>query len=131
MSNTLLRQALAALEHHTQQTRPIQRTEAAILGLRAHLAQPEAEPEYWQWRRKDERWGIDQIYRHEVYATTDDSEVRKLYTHPAQPAPVLRDALQSVQSAMLAAWADGSLTSPPWTPELAAKVDAALEGVEL
>jgi hypothetical protein len=32
--------ALEALEYHTQQTRPIQRTEAAILGLRAVLAQP-------------------------------------------------------------------------------------------
>lgn len=44
------------------------------------------EPEYWQWRRKSERWGIDQIYRHEVYATTDDSEVRQLFAAPpAQP----------------------------------------------
>jgi hypothetical protein len=31
--------ALEALEHHTQQTRPIQRTEAAILGLREALSE--------------------------------------------------------------------------------------------
>jgi hypothetical protein len=55
----------------------------------AHAAQPApAEPEYWQWRRKGEQWDIEQIYRHEVHATTDDSEVRKLYTHPAAPVPV-------------------------------------------
>jgi hypothetical protein len=59
-------------------------------------AQPApVEPEYWQWRRKAEQWDIEQIYRHEVHATTDDSEVRKLYTHPAAPAPDLipQDAL--------------------------------------
>ena len=44
------------------------------------------EPEYWQWRQKGERWGIDQIYRHEVYATTDDSEVRQLCAGPPAPA---------------------------------------------
>lgn len=58
--------------------------EAEVARLRAQA------PEYWQWRRKEERWGIDQIYRHEVYATTDDSEVRQLFAAPpAQPADLI------------------------------------------
>ena len=40
MSNELLQQALDALEYHTEQTRPIQRTEAAIKMLREAIAQP-------------------------------------------------------------------------------------------
>ena len=39
----LLEQALKALEYHTQQTRPIQKTEHAILAIRAELAKPEPE----------------------------------------------------------------------------------------
>jgi hypothetical protein len=42
--------ALEALEYHTQQTRPIQRTEAAILGLREALAQPtQPQPDTVPW----------------------------------------------------------------------------------
>jgi hypothetical protein len=40
----------------------------------------------------------------------------------------LREALQAVQTAMHKAWAEGRLTSPPWTPELAAQVNEALKG---
>jgi hypothetical protein len=39
-----LKLALEALEYHTAQTRPIQRTEAAILALREALAAPVQEP---------------------------------------------------------------------------------------
>ena len=46
-------------------------------------------PEYWQWRRKSECWDISQIWRHEVFATTDDSEVRQLFAAP--PAQRLTD----------------------------------------
>ena len=35
--DALLRQALAALEHHREQTRPIDRTHAAIAALRARV----------------------------------------------------------------------------------------------
>ena len=38
----LLEQAREALEYHTQQTRPIQKTEHAILVLRTELAKPSA-----------------------------------------------------------------------------------------
>jgi hypothetical protein len=38
MKDAALRMALEALEYHTEQTRPIQRTEAAILTLREALA---------------------------------------------------------------------------------------------
>ncbi len=40
------------------------------------------EPVYWQWRRKSNPWNPDQIYGHEVHATTDDSEVRQLFAAP-------------------------------------------------
>ena len=36
----LLEQALESLEYHTQQTRPIQKTEYAILAIRAELSKP-------------------------------------------------------------------------------------------
>lgn len=49
---------------------------------RATLSQQDAAvPEYWQWRRKEDPWKTDQIYRYEVFATTEDSEVRKLYAN--------------------------------------------------
>ena len=44
MKDEALRMALEALEYHTEQTRPIQRTEAAILALREALAAPVQEP---------------------------------------------------------------------------------------
>ncbi len=40
----------------------------------------------------------------------------------------LREALQAVQTAMHKAWAEGRLTSPPWTDALAAQVAEALKG---
>ena len=66
----------------------------SIDAIRAHLAaqpapaQPQAEPEYWQWRRKEGQWDTNHVYAHEVFATSDDSEVRALYTHPAAHVPV-------------------------------------------
>ena len=57
----------------------------AITAASEYLAATEqSEPEYWQWRRKTKPWEETYIFRHEQFATTDDSEVRKLYTHPAQ-----------------------------------------------
>ena len=67
---------------------------AAIRILQAALAEP-SEPVYWQWRRKDKPWENAYIFAMEVQATTDDSEVRKLFTHPApskpEPLPELTD----------------------------------------
>lgn len=48
-----------------------------------------SEPVAWQWRRKGEPWSREQTWTHEVFATTDDSEVRALYTAPPD---VQRDA---------------------------------------
>ena len=55
--------------------------------LEAALAEP-SEAVYWQWRRKDKPWANEYIFAMELQATTDDSEVRKLFTHPAsKPEP--------------------------------------------
>lgn len=60
----------------------------AITICEAALAEP-SEPVYWQWRRKDKPWANEYIFAMELQATTDDSEVRKLFTHPAsKPAPL-------------------------------------------
>ena len=50
----LLEQALEALEYHTQQTRPIQKTEHAILALRTELAKPDRPiKDSWHFERLD------------------------------------------------------------------------------
>lgn len=56
---------------------------------------PASEPEYWQWRKKDDRWGIDQIFRSQVFATTDDSEIRGLYASPPAREPT-DDEIQAI-----------------------------------
>ncbi len=63
-----------------------------ITALREALAAPMPEPVAWQWRRKGDAWSIQHIYYCEVFATTDDSEVRALYAAPpAAPAVPLTD----------------------------------------
>ena len=63
----------------------------AIALLQAALAEP-SEAVYWQWRRKDKPWANEYIFAMELQATTDDSEVRKLFTHPAsKPSPLTAD----------------------------------------
>ena len=47
------------------------------------------EPVYWQWRRKADAWSLKNTFNTEVIATTDDSEVRPLFTRP-QPAQLRR-----------------------------------------
>lgn len=42
-------------------------------------ALPKPEPIYYQWRRKANHWSTEYIFDGEANATTDDSEVRKLY----------------------------------------------------
>ena len=70
-------------------------TAVYIAALRAAIAAAEqpaepAQPVYWQWRRKDQPWRLEQYtFNSEVKATTDESEVRALYAAPpAQPAPL-------------------------------------------
>ena len=43
---------------------------------------PQGDPVYYQWRRKNQPWSIRHVYHNKVEATTDDSEVRELYTTP-------------------------------------------------
>ena len=62
----------------------------AIASPQAALAEP-SEPVYWQWRRKDKPWANEYIFAMELQATTDDSEVRKLFTHPASKPEPLTD----------------------------------------
>ena len=62
----------------------------------ALLADPEllaelstdAEPTYYQWRMTSQAWSTKQIYTNEVFATTEDSEVRKLFTNPPNTAEI-------------------------------------------
>ena len=57
--------------------------------LETQLAQPEQEPVYWQWRRKNMPWQVPQIFGYELQTTFyKDSEVRKLYTTPPQRKPL-------------------------------------------
>lgn len=67
---------------------------AGVKALEAWIAEGQApnaqqaeaqEPAYWQWRRKADLWSLSHVYSYEVFATTDDSEVRTLFTRP-QPA---------------------------------------------
>ncbi|WP_431290440.1 hypothetical protein [Burkholderia cepacia] len=37
------------------------------------------EPVAWQWRRGNAPWSLDRTFNTEVFATTNDSEVRALY----------------------------------------------------
>jgi hypothetical protein len=73
IERALLEQALKALEYHTQQTRPIQKTEHAILAIRAELAKPSApawhdaptEPGLWMCNDGD-----DNPYRRTTHRVT-------------------------------------------------------------
>jgi hypothetical protein len=71
-TRALLEQALKALEYHTQQTRPIQKTEHAILAIRAELAKPSAPawhdaPTCAGWWVRNSHEGID------VYSISEPS----------------------------------------------------------
>ena len=84
MTRELLQDALEALDASHQ----FGAYQSLVDAIRAHLAQPQAEPEYWQWRKnRSEPWSTDRIFNSQVYATTKESEVRALYTHPAALAP--------------------------------------------
>jgi len=87
----LLQQALDALVYHMEQTRPIQKTMAAIAALDEALAQPQAEPVAWRWReRPHESWGD---WRHVGHcpqgSSTATFQSEPLYTHSAAPAPAV------------------------------------------
>ena len=58
MTKELLLQVQAALVHHTEQTRPIASTDAAIAALDEAVMQPEQEPVY-QYQLANGNW-IDQ-----------------------------------------------------------------------
>lgn len=88
MSIELMKQALEALGMVEPPQYALNQVIDAVNALSAAIAEQEkAQPEYWQWRRKADLWSVDKIYSTEVLATTEDSEVRKLYTRPASSAP--------------------------------------------
>jgi hypothetical protein len=45
-----------------------------------------SEPVAWQWRKKGDPWTLERTFNSEVFATTDDTEVRALYAS-LSPAP--------------------------------------------
>jgi len=77
----------------------------AIQGVRSVIAKfkekntpkivPQGEPVYYQWRRKNQPWSIRHVYHNKVEATTDDSEVRELYTTP----PSIEAAIEAEREA--------------------------------
>jgi hypothetical protein len=92
---------------------------------------PEPTPGCW--------WDAEAIAAMHTYAAAvsaaDNAAIQKLYLDEAEKVAGyaaenarLREALQAVQTAMHGAWADGRLTSPPWTDALAAQVATALKG---
>lgn len=53
----------------------------------AALAGPLEQPQLWQWRRKGEPWTLEKTFTFEVFATTDDSEVRPLFATATAEQP--------------------------------------------
>ena len=101
----------------------------AIAILTAALAEP-SEPVYWQWRRKDKPWANEYIFAMELQATTDDSEVRKLFTHPAsKPAPLTFEQVEDCFPEDTIVSTSGSvLASAQWLHDFARAVEAAVWG---
>lgn len=93
------------------------------------LAEP-SEPVYWQWRRKDKPWANEYIFAMELQATTDDSEVRKLFTHPAsKPAPLTFEQVEDCFPEDTIVSTSGSvLASAQWLHDFARAVEAAVWG---
>ena len=75
------------------------------------LSQPEQEPAYWQWRRKQDDWQVRMIFSHEVRATTEDSEVRTLYTTQPQRKPLTDEQIDAVMPQPT----DFGIVQPPWS----------------
>lgn len=94
MTRDQLEQVSEALQDaymHTEDKEDYQTFRTAYNICGAALAEP-SEPVYWQWRRKDKPWANEYIFAMELQATTDDSEVRKLFTRPAsKPEPLTAD----------------------------------------
>ena len=82
----------------------IEREHARIMYERFVAPQPEQEPAYWQWRRKQDDWQVRMIFSHEVRATTEDSEVRTLYTTPPQRKPLTDEAAMFAAQHMFLEW---------------------------
>ena len=87
----VMRMALKALEDlgmkHFESTGEVLYKET-FTAIKEALAQPEQEPVYWQWRRKNQPWSLEYIFNSEVQVTTEDSERRALYTTPPQRKPL-------------------------------------------
>lgn len=79
----LLREAAAVFGDYGNST-----MRAKLLDAIHAAPAPSGEAVLWQWRRKGDPWTLDKTFNTEVFATTDDSEVRPLFAHP----PAERDA---------------------------------------
>ncbi len=54
------------------------------------------EPAYWQWRRKADPWSLEKTFNSQVFATTDDSEVRLLYASPVWGVPLTDEEIRAI-----------------------------------
>lgn len=122
MSNTealraAAQQALVALVHHTEQTRPIQRTADAIAALRAALAQPAASGEPGATHM--------QMMDHLESLKTDPATLARLRAAAtAHPAPARVPLTEAQIKTMKEAAADQGLTGIAPSLHLARAVEA-------
>lgn len=94
--------------------------DAAIAADRAERGEVVA----WQWRRKGNPWTLEKTFNTEVFATTDDSEVRPLYSAPPSHAgdeALLRRAaelLEHYRSWIMANVMSAQIEEHPYVPEI-------------
>lgn len=84
MSIDVMKQALAALEYHVEQTRPIHQTSEAIAALRAAIEQAQ-KPVAWvgpSWMNPDTR-----TWQNEAFSPGPIEGWTPLYTAPCQSEP--------------------------------------------
>ena len=92
MSREIMQQALNALEYHTVQTRPIDKTNEAIEALRQALAQPEQEPVAWKYdwyghKSEKEPRALVKDWIASVYTEVSDPTIGAHNIRPLYAAP--------------------------------------------
>jgi hypothetical protein len=83
----VMQQALDALLYHTEQTRPITRTAAAIAALRERLEQPEQEPVAWISQGNDVSRSKNLLIRLDVVKYFEETGFDGLMPLYAAPQP--------------------------------------------
>ena len=94
IDKALLEQALDALEHHTEQTRPIHNTQVAMDEIRAALERsphPQAEPVAWRWQSTFGGWSYGKKDQINIYVLRDGYAVQPLYAAPPASRKPLTD----------------------------------------